>query len=372
MKTLSKSILSLSVVALALGGCTTTPNEEMTAIQTQLDETKQQNTNLLGEIDRAKSTITNQEERISRLASESQGAITSASTSAESELLPPNAKPGECYARVLVPATYKSESKDVLQKQASYRLEVAPAKHEWVEERVLVKEASETAKLIPAKYDWVTEKVLVKEAYDKVITIPASYEKVTEQILVKPAYTTWKKGRGPIERIDNATGEIVCLVEVPAQYKTITKKMMVKEPTTETIQIPAEYKEIKKRVMLESPKLEKVTIPEEYKTVKVKKVATPAQSKRIEIPATYQTITNRIKTTDSYLEWRSILCETNTSAGIIGNIQRALLNAGHNPGPIDGVIGGQTMAALKSYQREKNIAAGQITMETLKSLGVSL
>src|SRR5262249_30631953 len=43
--------------------------------------------------------------------------------------LPPNAKPGECYAKVWVPATYKTISERILVRDASERLEVVPAKY---------------------------------------------------------------------------------------------------------------------------------------------------------------------------------------------------------------------------------------------------
>ena len=44
--------------------------------------------------------------------------------------------------------------------------------------------------------------------------------------------------------------------------------------------------------------------------------------------------------------------------------------AGHSPGPIDGIVGRETLAALKGYQGEKGLAQGGVTLATLKSLGV--
>ena len=87
-----------------------------------------------------------------------------------------------------------------------------------------------------------------------------------KKLLVKPAHTVWKKGSGLIEKIDNSTGELMCLVEVPAEYETVKTKVLVSPETTQTISIPAEYE-----------------------TVKVKKVATAATTKTIEIPAEYKT-----------------------------------------------------------------------------------
>lgn len=292
-------------------------------------------------------------------------------TGADGMLLPPNAKPGECYARVFIPPTYRTVTETVLKRGASEQLEVVPAKYEWVKEQVLVSEASQRLETIPAQYDWVEEQVLVKESSSRKEQIPAQYEWQEEKILVKPAETVWKKGRGPIEKMDNATGEIMCLVEVPAVYQTVKRKVMVSPPATREIPIPAEYETVRKKVMVKPPTTRTIEIPAVYKTVKVKKMVTPPQERKIPIPAEYQTVTKTEQVTDGRMEWRQILCETNVSPDFIKRFQTALLNAGHNPGPIDGVFGPETEAAMKSYQTKKGLASGALTYETVKSLGVS-
>ncbi len=360
-------IISPLLVALFLIGCASTPDSDLTKAQNELDLALAQKNALQAKVDKSESDL----QRLADLNRQLQSSSSSATpVSASGDLLPPNAKAGECYARVLTPATYRTETKEVIKKEAGYRIEVSQPTYEWDTERVLVKEESEVAELVPARYEWRTESILVKDAQEKLKTIPAIYENKTEKILVKAAYTTWKKGRGPIEKLDNSTGEIMCLVEIPAEYRTVTSKVLVTPARTEKITIPAVYKDIKRKVMVEGPTMVKRTIPAVYKTVKVKKIATPGKERRIEIPAVYQTVSNRVKLTDSFLEWRSILCETNTTGTVVRDIQRALSAAGHNPGPIDGVIGSETMRAVKSYQRAKNLAVGQLTFETLKSLGV--
>ena len=56
---------------------------------------------------------------------------------------------------------------------------------------------------------------------------------------------------------------------------------------------------------------------------------------------------------------------------LIREVQQALVDAGFNPGAIDGVNGPRTMAALKSYQKQNNLAIGQLTKETLQRLKIS-
>ena len=85
--------------------------------------------------------------------------------------------------------------------------------------------------VVPAQYEIVEERVLVKEASTKLVNIPAEYGVEEERIIDKPAHTIWKKGTGPIQRIDEATGEIMCLVEVPATYKTVKRCLLYTSPS---------------------------------------------------------------------------------------------------------------------------------------------
>ena len=52
--------------------------------------------------------------------------------------------------------------------------------------------------------------------------------------------------------------------------------------------------------------------------------------------------------------------------------QQALKDKGHDPGPIDGVIGARTKEAIKSFQSASNIeATGTLDAETAQHLGIS-
>jgi hypothetical protein len=305
-------------------------------------------------------------------ASEAMAEKDSMEASAGEGLFPPNAKAGECWARVFVQPSYKTVTERVLKHGASERLEVIPAKYEWVEESVMVKAASERMEIIPAEYGWAEEQVLVKQASKKLVEIPASYEMREEKVLVKEAHTVWKKGRGPIEKLDNTTGEIMCLVEIPAVYKTVSKRVMVSPPTTKEIPIPAEYKTVKKRVMVKPPTERRIAIPAEYKTVKVRKMVSPAREVRTPISAEYQTVSRTEKVSDGHMAWRRVLCETNVTREVIREVQRNLSSSGYDPGPIDGEIGWRTGNALKSYQRANDLGVGGLTYETLKHMEIDL
>jgi peptidoglycan hydrolase-like protein with peptidoglycan-binding domain len=118
--------------------------------------------------------------------------------------------------------------------------------------------------------------------------------------------------------------------------------------------------------------VKKVEIPAVYQTQKVRKLVSAPQEKRIKVPAQKESITKRVKLHDAKLEWRRVLCETNMTKDLILQIQGALQKAGYNPGPVDGVIGRQTLVAVDQYQKKNSLPTGGLTMLTLEKLGIKV
>ena len=55
----------------------------------------------------------------------------------------------------------------------------------------------------------------------------------------------------------------------------------------------------------------------------------------------------------------------------IREAQEKLQQAGHSPGPINGIWGPQTQTAVKEFQREKNLqVTGQLDQQTIQELGI--
>ncbi len=327
----------------------------------------------------------------------------------------PEAKPGECYARLWVPARYDEQNETIQVREAGQRIEATPAKYEWrnekvliqeeaeklipvpaqyekVTERVLIKEASERIKIIPAKFEMRTERIVVNEGGEKIVPVPAKYETVEEKVMVKAGYTTWKKGKGAYQRVDNATGEIMCLIEVPPVYKSLKKRVLVSPATSKKITTAPKYRQIQKRVLVEPAKVIKEEIPAEYRTISKMVLKQPATTKSVKIPAKYQTvrkyvmvqpagsrtidipaetreISKKVKVADGSMQWSAILCETNANRSTIASIQDALRSADYTVAKT-GRLDARTMAALEEFQRDEGLTEGQITIETLDALGV--
>ncbi len=305
---------------------------------------------------------------------------TTSSVAANASLFPPNPKAGQCYARVLIPATYNTVSDTVLKRDAGEKIEIIPARYENAKETVLVKEASAKLEVVPAVYGEMQERVLTRPAATKIIEVPAVYETVVERILDKPAHTAWKKGPAAkqsanvLSQSTTDTGEIMCLVEVPASYKTVEKRVLVSAARTEEIAIPAEYKTIMKTVVKQPATTREVVIPAKYASVDVTKLVTPARENRIAIPAQYQTVTRTDKASDERMEWRSVMCEVNMTRDNVLALQSALADKGYYKAGIDGIIGGRTLSAAQKYALDNSLPAGSsyVPMEVVKSLNIKL
>jgi hypothetical protein len=288
------------------------------------------------------------------------------------ELPPPANKLGECYAQVFVPPTFEDTViREVIREEAE-QIEKIPAKYEMSERAVLIKEPSERLEVIPAVYDWVEERVMVQPASERIEVLPPVYETVTEKVVDIPGHAVWKKGAGPLQRLDHATGDIVCLVDVPTTYKTVQKRILKQPASTRTVEVPAQYRVVKKHILITPASTRKVMVPGEYETMQVKQLVEPARFKRIVEPAQYQEIKKRVKVKDGRVEWQPVLCETNVSTTIIRSIQQALKQANYNPGPVDGVLGAQTTTAIEAYQQDRGLPVGNLTLKTLEALGVTV
>ncbi len=301
-------------------------------------------------------------------------------TSAVDGLFPPDAKAGHCYARILIPASWGETTETVLVREASERVEIIPARYETVEERVMTKEASTRLETIPARYKSTQERVMVRPESKRIEEIPATYKTTTQQIMVSPARTEWK--RGPASSFGNSvvqsrttdTGEVMCLVETPAKYQTVSKKVVERPAGTREVVIPAEYKNIKKTVLVEAAKTREITIPAEYSTIKVEKLKAAASERRIAIPAEHGKVTKRTLVSEDQLQWREVLCQVNMTGENIRSLQTTLQKSGYDVGPIDGVLGSKTLSSANSYAKSNGLPYGSnyIAIEVAKKLGLKI
>ncbi len=378
MKLKNLFIIGMAANALVLTGCSTMGETQMSsggASMADLNAARAEAEAAKADAATARIELRKARQQ-ARLAAES-SAGQSSSMGASNKLFPPNAQAGHCYARVLIPATFKTESERVLIKEQGEKVSVSQPTMKWVEERRLVKEASTRLEIVPTTFKTVSEKIMTREASTKLTSVPATYRTVTEKVLDKAAHTIWKRGSSFVAsaldtRTDNSTGEIMCLVEVPASYKTVTRRVIATPAQVKEVTVPAQYKTITRTVVDRPASTREVTIPAKYQTVRVQKIATPGKASRTVIPAKYDTVSKRMKVTDERLEWREVLCDVNMTRTLVSELQRALHKAGYFDSPVDGIYAQLTQRGVNRFARAKGLPVGRnyIALEVADALGV--
>jgi hypothetical protein len=243
--------------------------------------------------------------------------------------LPPHAEPGECYAKAIIPAEYRTVTERHLVREASDRIEIAPAQFKWVEQQITIKEPSTKLEVVPAEYKW--------------------QEKTIE---VKPAHTGWVMQSvadcvNPDK--DSLRGEVFCLRTTPPVYKTIRTQCLVRPAYVHEIAVPGEYQTIRRQV-----------------------VANSATSRKVCIAAEYENINKTVMVCPERVKWEHIVCEDKLTSNTVNKVKSALRVSGFNPGPLNGKFTQADRVALIAFQQKRGLGVGQLSYETLKQLGVSL
>lgn len=129
--------------------------------------------------------------------------------------LPPWDSAGQRYARVFI-----------------------PPKTEVTTQQAQLTAATKRVEIIPVRYEVVTEEVMVKHEMSWLEIIPASYENVSEQVMTREASVQSKRSctcLGKARQVKAVVGgqvddDVMWLVEVPAEYKTVKVTRMDEAP----------------------------------------------------------------------------------------------------------------------------------------------
>lgn len=142
-----------------------------------------------------------------------------------------------------------------------------------VPNRVLISEATEKLSTTTAQYRKGTESVLVKPGHKRLIEVPAVFKKKPESIMVEAAHSVWQVGTGPIQKIDNTTGEIMCRIDVPAKFETVNVDVIATAPLVTSVTEKAVYKTINIEKLEADATEKREPIGAEFKTMNKEQVA---------------------------------------------------------------------------------------------------
>lgn len=290
---------------------------------------------------------------------------------------------------VAIPAKYKTITKKIVTSNSTMKLVPVPIKYKKVKENVTIEPArsewrkttchdrgcdqSEVVCLteVPRTFKTVTKKVILQQAVAKKVAVEPVYTYVKAEMLVTPATTK--------------------TIPIPATYKTVTKQQKIKEERyfwTDNqyqnastrlrsecdkiclVETPAVYKTISKRVEVQPATIQKVKTPEKYTTVKIKKVTKKASFKTITVPSEYLEVKVEKERTKGFAKWIPVICEEAMDSTLVKKIQQALQYQGYYYGEIDGNWGYEEKAAVREYQKANGLARAKLSIETMKSLGI--
>jgi hypothetical protein len=326
--------------------------------------------------------------------------------------LPPNAVPGKCYQRVLIPEVLETYQDRIVDTPERTEIRVIPAVFADKVEQVVLREARTEYITVAATYKTVTEVVTIKPASFRIETVPAIYDTITERVMIRAAYTMWKRGVPPAQRPTAPgavkvlpTGEVLCLVEVPAEYAQVTRQVLRTQAREVRIDIPAETKVITRQVIDQPARVDKREIAAEYGTVNTRVLVTPEHTETYTIPATYKMVTKQRLTSASRFEWQEFICETppappppkyspapppppraryvppaaaaklpcddvDVTSVTVRDVQSALSIRRYYAGARSGVFTKETSAALRRFQADNGLQVDGINGVTLRALGV--
>ena len=298
-------------------------------------------------------------------------AVSSSNTPLGTEL--PNAQPGQCFARVVIPAVYDDVPQTVTVQDSFDRISVTEP--QFAPDSVSVKTRDEGVRYIvrQPRYETRTEQVLVKPAYERLTVVPAQFDTVSEQIQVGQPRLVWRPGRNlsGVTRTDPNTGAVYCLVEEPGKTVTVHKRVVRVPEQVRAQAVPAQYVSVTKQVLVDPGGVDQQAIPAEFRDVPVSRLVQPAGQVAQPVAPQTKTINTRVLRSPERFEWVPVLCNTNANHSSISRVQGALAASGHYNGSIDGVAGPQTQAAVRSFQSAQGLPShGNITSDTAHALGV--
>ena len=238
--------------------------------------------------------------------------------------------PNQCFANILYPARFETRSERVLITPATKREEVIPATYKTVTEQVLVQPETRQQVAEPAQLRTVTEEVVVRPAGVRDEPVAPTFKTTTEQVETRAATTRYEVQppvyKHKFERVVDVPEHTITRV-VPAKYKEVEERVQVNAATTRTETVPTRYRSEVERILVRPEVLQYVPVtlptkqvPEQrlraaattkviptpaiMETAVVPVEVRPASIRREAIPAAYEVVTEQVKVSEPYREWR--------------------------------------------------------------------
>jgi hypothetical protein len=283
---------------------------------------------------------------------------------------------GGCVGKVLLPPVESRHAERVLEAPGRVQRWFRPARVERVAHRVLVSPGRETRVRLPALYrTWHGyERAPGPVRWER--TAPR-YDTISERVLVQPGHYVWERRSGalvpggppqPGQTVVTPTGEIMCKVWCPARYGVVERRVQVERGRLTPIHTTVE-REVTRTVMVRPAAVQVRRTPAIYRTVYSTRVLSPGRWVVSRTAARYGW-REVGRTRDGGSGWAPVVCGGPLSRPAMARMQSSLNAQGYDAGPPDGLGRPQTYSALRHFQVDHRMAAGQVTVESARALGV--
>jgi hypothetical protein len=245
--------------------------------------------------------------------------------------LPLNPKPGQCYIHKFYPPTWESG-----------------------EISVIIKEGFKKLAVIPAVFKNETVNVTVRDAFDQITVSQATFKTTTEKITIEPESNYWKVDCCP-QKPPHYKGsdadwkkscEQACFKAHPPVFKIITKQIIDKEPTQQSVIMPPEVTPVTVRRLVTGPKVIVTEIPPETMSFKTRKLIQPG-----------------------YMKWEEGTCGKYTCDP--KELMGALKAQGYYAGSMNQGITTAVVEAMNKFRADKGLGIhDELDQETASALGI--
>ena len=247
--------------------------------------------------------------------------------------LPENPEPGKCYVRCKTPDIYKNETVNVAVSPEYRKIVTFPAEYRTIQEKVLVREAGEKIVIVPAV--WGTQEVTYfeKEDASKLQVQRAIFNQGFETVETRAATASWEMSERLPDCDSNNPDDCRywCYKPVPAEFKTMPVEKLMSDAKVLKTTLPGIRKTYERKVMVKRPTTTTVQMPPEYKTITKTVLVSDARTQEVVVPAVYRSITKQILVQKGGLSsWKAVDCElvNNTPLPINWDFSSATLNEG--------------------------------------------
>ena len=280
-----------------------------------------------------------------------------------------------CVGKVLLPPVESVRVERVLEAPGHVERIYHPPVVERSGRQVLVRPAREERIDMPPLYR-VERRLVSAPGPTRWVREPDRYADVAEQVLVAPGHYVWERRDGPMvsgppqpgQTMVTPTGVVMCKIWCPARYETVMHRVRVAAGRMFGERTMVQ-RELVRRVLVRPAGYATRTLPAEYRWVSTAHVVQSGGYELRRVPAQYGERTER-EVRDGGSAYAPVVCGGPLSPPAMAKMQASLAANGYDPGPQDGVGRPQTYAALHRFQVEHRLAAGQVTVESARALGV--